>query len=52
MEVIIDSGDDVTHIAPIWDGFVLGSINLHFHIAVRKVIQFMDQMLREKGEKK
>jgi len=49
--VVVDSGDGVTHIVPICDGFVLGSNIKHIPIAGRKITKFMEQMIRERGEK-
>ena len=49
--VVVDSGDGVTHIVPICDGFVLGSYIKHIPIAGRKITKFMEQMIRERGEK-
>ena len=49
--VVVDSGDGVTHVVPICDGFVLGSNIKHIPIAGRKITKFMEQMIRERGEK-
>ena len=49
--IVVDSGDGVTHIVPICDGFVLGSNIKHIPIAGRKITKFMEQMIRERGEK-
>ena len=49
--VVVDSGDGVTHIVPICDGFVVGSNIKHIPIAGRKITKFMEQMIRERGEK-
>ena len=49
--VVVDSGDGVTHIVPICDGFVLGTNIKHIPIAGRKITKFMEQMIRERGEK-
>ena len=49
--VVVDSGDGVTHIVPICDGFVLGSNIKHIPIAGRKITKFMEQMIRDRGEK-
>ena len=49
--VVVDSGDGVTHIVPICDGYVLGSNIKHIPIAGRKITKFMEQMIRERGEK-
>ena len=49
--VVIDSGDGVTHIVPICDGYVLGSNIKHIPIAGRKITKFIEQMIRERKEK-
>lgn len=49
--VVVDSGDGVTHVVPICDGFVLGSTIKHIPIAGRKITKFMEQMMRDRGEK-
>ena len=49
--VVVDSGDGVTHVVPICDGYVLGSNIKHIPIAGRKITKFMEQMIRERGEK-
>lgn len=49
--VVVDSGDGVTHVVPICDGFVLGSQIKHIPIAGRKITKFMEQMMRDRGEK-
>ena len=48
--VVVDSGDGVTHVVPICDGFVLGSNMKHIPIAGRKITKFIEGMLRERGE--
>lgn len=48
--VVVDSGDGVTHVVPICDGFVLGSNIKHILIAGRKITKFIEGMLRERGE--
>ena len=47
--VVVDSGDGVTHVVPICDGFVLGSNIKHIPIAGRKITKFMEQMIRDRG---
>jgi actin-related protein 3 len=48
--MVVDSGDGVTHVVPICDGFVLGSNIKHIPIAGRKITKFMMEMIRERGE--
>jgi len=46
----VDSGDGVTHVVPICDGYVLGSNIKHIPIAGRKITRFMMDMIRERNE--
>ena len=48
--MVVDSGDGVTHVVPICDGYVLGSNIKHIPIAGRKITKFMMDMIRERGE--
>ena len=48
--VVVDSGDGVTHVVPICDGYVLGSNIKHIPIAGRSITKFMEQMIRERAE--
>lgn len=48
---VIDSGDGVTHIIPLSDGYVIGSCIKHIPLAGRDVTNFMINTLRERGEK-
>jgi len=47
---VIDSGDGVTHIIPVVEGYVIGSCIKHIPLAGRDVTNFMIQTLRERGE--
>jgi actin-related protein 3 len=47
---VIDSGDGVTHIVPIADGYVIGSNIKHIPIAGRKITKFMMDMIKDRGE--
>jgi actin-related protein 3 len=49
--MVIDSGDGVTHVVPICDGYVLGSNIKHIPIAGRKITQFVADMIKDRGEK-
>jgi actin-related protein 3 len=49
--IVIDSGDGVTHVVPICDGFVIGSEIKHIPIAGRKITKFIEGMIRDRGEK-
>lgn len=48
--MVIDSGDGVTHVVPICDGYVLGSNIKHIPIAGRKITRFMMEMIKDRGE--
>lgn len=45
---VIDSGDGVTHIMPVVDGYVVGSCIKHIPIAGRDITAFIQQLLRER----
>lgn len=47
---VIDSGDGVTHVIPVAEGYVIGSAIKHIPIAGRDVTHFVQQLLRERGE--
>ncbi|EDV26828.1 Actin-related protein 3 [Trichoplax sp. H2] len=45
---VIDSGDGVTHVIPVADGYVIGSCIKHIPIAGRDITHFIQQILRER----
>ncbi|EJD37684.1 actin binding protein [Auricularia subglabra TFB-10046 SS5] len=47
---VIDSGDGVTHVIPVAEGYVIGSAIKHIPIAGRDISQFVLNLLRERGE--
>jgi len=47
---VIDSGDGVTHIIPVVDGYVIGSCIKHVPLAGRDVTNFIINMLRDRAE--
>jgi actin-related protein 3 len=47
---VIDSGDGVTHVIPVFEGYVIGSCIKHIPLAGRDVTNFMIQILRDRGE--
>lgn len=47
---VIDSGDGVTHVIPVADGYVIGSSIKHIPIAGKDLTFFTQQLLRERGE--
>eukprot|EP00512_Aurantiochytrium_limacinum_P006605 CAMPEP_0171512420 /NCGR_PEP_ID=MMETSP0959-20130129/1576_1 /TAXON_ID=87120 /ORGANISM="Aurantiochytrium limacinum, Strain ATCCMYA-1381" /LENGTH=424 /DNA_ID=CAMNT_0012050227 /DNA_START=323 /DNA_END=1594 /DNA_ORIENTATION=- len=47
---VIDSGDGVTHVIPVADGYVIGSSIKHIPLAGRDVTNFIAGMLRDRKE--
>lgn len=47
---VIDSGDGVTHVIPVFEGYVIGSCIKHIPLAGRDITNFMIQVLRDRGE--
>jgi len=47
---VIDSGDGVTHIIPVVDGYVIGSCIKHIPLAGSDITKFVMQMLRDRNE--
>jgi len=47
---VIDSGDGVTHVIPVVEGYVIGSCIKHIPLAGRDVTNFVVQWLRDRGE--
>lgn len=47
---VIDSGDGVTHVIPVAEGYVIGSAIKNIPIAGRDITLFIQRMLRERGE--
>jgi len=47
---VIDSGDGVTHIIPVVEGYVIGSCIKHIPLAGRDITNFVIDMLRSRGE--
>jgi actin-related protein 3 len=48
---VIDSGDGVTHVIPIVDGFVVSNAIRHIPLAGRDITNFVLEQLRDRGEK-
>jgi len=48
---VVDSGDGVTHVIPVAEGYVIGSSIKHIPLAGRDITAFIQQLLRERGEK-
>ena len=47
---VIDSGDGVTHVFPVCDGYVISSCVKHIPLAGRDITAFTLQSLRDRGE--
>ena len=47
---VIDSGDGVTHVIPVADGYVIGSCIKHVPLAGRNITEFIQKIMRERGE--
>ncbi len=48
--LVIDSGDGVTHVIPVAEGFVIGSCIKHIPLAGRDITQFIMNLLRDRKE--
>ncbi|KAJ6659292.1 hypothetical protein lerEdw1_019163 [Lerista edwardsae] len=46
--IVIDSGDGVTHVIPVAEGYVIGSCIKHIPVAGRDITYFIQQLLRER----
>lgn len=47
---VIDSGDGVTHVIPVYEGYVIGSCIKHIPLAGRTITNYMVQQFRDRGE--
>merc|ERR1711916_51254 len=47
---VIDSGDGVTHVIPIVEGFVVSNAIKHIPLAGRDITNFVLEQLRDRGE--
>lgn len=47
---VIDSGDGVTHVIPVADGYVIGSCIRHIPLAGRDITSYIQKMMRDRGE--
>ncbi|CAM9510975.1 unnamed protein product, partial [Phaeothamnion confervicola] len=47
---VIDSGDGVTHVIPVAEGYVIGSCIKHIPLAGRDITQFIMNLLRDRKE--
>eukprot|EP00299_Pterocystis_sp_00344_P007464 c2432_g1_i1.p1 GENE.c2432_g1_i1~~c2432_g1_i1.p1 ORF type:complete len:412 (+),score=79.62 c2432_g1_i1:49-1284(+) len=45
---VVDSGDGVTHVIPVADGYVIGSCIKHIPLAGRDITGFIQQLMRER----
>jgi actin-related protein 3 len=47
---VIDSGDGVTHVIPVVDGYVIGSCIKHIPLAGSNITSFMLRLMEDRGE--
>ena len=47
---VIDSGDGVTHVIPVVEGYVIGSCIKHIPLAGSDITRFILQQMRDRGE--
>ena len=47
---VVDSGDGVTHVIPVADGYVIGSCIKHIPLAGRDITGFVQQLMRDRKE--
>jgi len=47
---VIDSGDGVTHVIPVAEGYVIGSSIKHIPLAGRDITNFVQQLMRDRNE--
>ena len=47
---VVDSGDGVTHVIPVAEGYVIGSCIRHIPLAGRDITAFIQRQLRERVE--
>lgn len=48
---VLDSGDGVTHIIPVVDGFVINSCIKHIPLAGSNITNFVANMIRDRNER-
>jgi hypothetical protein len=47
---VVDSGDGVTHVIPVADGYVIGSCIKHIPLAGRTITSYIQQLMRDRKE--
>ena len=47
---VVDSGDGVTHVIPLSDGYVIGSCIRHIPLAGRTITSYIQQLMRDRKE--
>jgi actin-related protein 3 len=47
---VVDSGDGVTHVIPVAEGYVIGSCIKHIPLAGHNITKFIHQQMRDRGE--
>lgn len=48
--IVVDSGDSLTHVIPVFDGYVIGSCIRKLPLGGRQATQFVCDMLTDRGE--
>eukprot|EP00283_Hemiselmis_rufescens_P021002 CAMPEP_0173439056 /NCGR_PEP_ID=MMETSP1357-20121228/20744_1 /TAXON_ID=77926 /ORGANISM="Hemiselmis rufescens, Strain PCC563" /LENGTH=378 /DNA_ID=CAMNT_0014404391 /DNA_START=239 /DNA_END=1372 /DNA_ORIENTATION=- len=47
--VVVDSGDGVTHIIPVWEGFSIPHLTRRINIAGRNITDYLIKLLQQRG---
>jgi len=47
--VVVDSGDGVTHIIPVWEGFMMPNLTRRMNLAGRNITEYLIKLLLHRG---
>ncbi len=47
--VVVDSGDGVTHIIPVWEGFSIPHLTKRINLAGRNITDYLIKLLQHRG---
>lgn len=47
--VVVDSGDGVTHIIPVWEGFSIPHLTKRINLAGRNITEYLIKLLQHRG---
>lgn len=47
--VVVDSGDGVTHIIPVWEGFSIPHLTRRINLAGRNITDYLIKLLQQRG---